>query len=52
MKYIFSRLEKISGKIVGMSLNFLIFKLILPRAQQNTNDLNKASKEAGLGKAI
>ena len=52
MKNILSRVEKIAGKIVGVSLNFLIFELIMPRVQQNMNDLNKASKEAGLGEAI
>jgi hypothetical protein len=52
MKNILSRVEKIAGKIVGVSLNFLIFELILPRSQQSIKDLNEASKEAGLGKAI
>ena len=36
----------------GVTIGFIIFKVIAPNVQQNMEQFNKASEEAGLGKGF
>jgi len=39
-------------KFYGKAMWYIISNVIMPRSQQNIEELNKASREAGLGKRI
>jgi hypothetical protein len=38
--------------LCGVTIGYIIFKVIAPSVQQNMQEFNKASEEAGLGKRI
>lgn len=45
-------LKNYLGKCCGKIIWYIVYNLIMPNMQQNVKDFNKASEQAGLGKAF